>query len=178
MARKVKRIPRAQFLSDEFERIRVAHDGALSARDVVREAAPAASRLHKYFTWNNIKAADEYRLWQARQLIAEVVVIIPKSKVAMRHYVSVMSDRKDAIYRTVEDVMSNKDYREQLLAQALDDLEYWQQKYGQFSELAVIYEAIEKTRKNRGQQKPVVSSRKATEDELPQNLKNSSKRKK
>lgn len=49
--------------------------GRLTARDVVEEARPEGHTLHRYFEWDDNKAAENYRADQARHLIRSVVVI-------------------------------------------------------------------------------------------------------
>ncbi len=68
-------------------------DGKLQASRVVAEAKKAGSgtAIYDYFEWDNVKAGDKYRLWQARQLIRvtkihvegqeQEVVHVPAAKV-------------------------------------------------------------------------------------------------
>lgn len=64
----------------ELERIASEHDDELRPADVVQEAQPTNSVLHPAFEWNNRKAADEYRLSQARHIIRAVRVVHPDIK--------------------------------------------------------------------------------------------------
>lgn len=52
-----------------------AQHGSLSPSAVLEAARPEASPLHPVFQWNNDKAAEEYRMWQARELIRNVRVV-------------------------------------------------------------------------------------------------------
>jgi hypothetical protein len=45
-------------------------------QDIVKEAASPKSFFHKFFEWDDKKAADSYRIAQARMLIASVKVVI------------------------------------------------------------------------------------------------------
>lgn len=54
--------------------------GRLIAGEVVLDATAKDSPLHAYFEWNNTKAAAEYRLTQARHLIASVVIVETKEQ--------------------------------------------------------------------------------------------------
>lgn len=47
-------------------------DGVLTCEAVVREARAKSSPLHDYFTWDNSRAAERYRLIEAGRLIATV----------------------------------------------------------------------------------------------------------
>lgn len=59
----------------ELERIRAAHDDKLNPHDIVDESRPDEAVLHPFFEWNNRKAAEEYRVWQARRLSRSVYVL-------------------------------------------------------------------------------------------------------
>ena len=71
----------------ELEQIRKANDGELRPADVVEFARNPDTALHSRFTWDDDKAAAEYRLWQARELIRVVVQLHPKTNKKMRVYV-------------------------------------------------------------------------------------------
>jgi hypothetical protein len=49
--------------------IREANDGTLTAQAVVDAARPPDHPLHQHFEWDEEKAAEKYRVQQARQLI-------------------------------------------------------------------------------------------------------------
>ena len=51
-------------------------NGEISPSELVEAARPKKSPIHDAFEWDNIKAGDQYRLWQARQWIRKVEVII------------------------------------------------------------------------------------------------------
>lgn len=47
-------------------------DGSIQAQAVVDEAKPKASPIHPAFEWRDGVAGNEYRKWQARQLVRSV----------------------------------------------------------------------------------------------------------
>lgn len=102
------------------------------------------SALYSKFEWNDAKASHEYRLWQARQVITEVEVEYPDGKVR-QVYVSPMPRRKRGGYATLVDVLSDKQQRQQFIAQALAEYERVGEKYNDLTELASIREAVKKT---------------------------------
>lgn len=65
----------ADAIGSELERIRLANSDELRPEDVVGQARKKSSPLHDQFTWDDSQAADEYRKWQARLLIRDIVVI-------------------------------------------------------------------------------------------------------
>lgn len=52
-------------------------DGGIRPSVVVEEARPKRAKLHDEFEWNNEKAAEEYRLSQARRLIRVTQIVMP-----------------------------------------------------------------------------------------------------
>ena len=125
--------------------------GALSPSEVVEAARPAASPIHGQFCWDDTEAAHRYRLQQASELLRVTVELIEvKSETyEVRAFTSLSPDRaKDGkSYRATVAVMTNKQMREQMLADALAELEAFQRKYAALSELAEVFAAIRKTRK-------------------------------
>lgn len=67
-----------QEVKDELRRISDAR-GGLRPSEVVDEARPKSSPLHGEFEWQDNKAAHEYRLIQARQLIRLAVPVIKQA---------------------------------------------------------------------------------------------------
>lgn len=64
-----------QMIGERLEQVRVAHDGKLLIDDVLVEAADVASPLNPVFTWDDTKAAYNWREQEARQLVRSVVVL-------------------------------------------------------------------------------------------------------
>jgi len=94
--------------------------------DVVQMASDPESPLHRYFEWDDSKAAHSYRLQQARDLIASLEITVenaPDTKV--RLMVSVPSDRGKNGYRLFSEVLNDPDARESLLAEMISKVEYW-----------------------------------------------------
>jgi hypothetical protein len=131
----------------ELKRIAEENDGILQPAIVVDEARPVSSPLHKRFEWNNGKAAQEYRLWQARQLIRVVVETIAGSEGKHEVFVSLTTDRKDGGYRVMAEVLSDKSMREQMLMDAKCEMELFHHKYVRLRELSLVFKAIKKTAK-------------------------------
>jgi len=130
----------------ELKRIATENDGILQPETVVEEARSKSSPLHSRFTWDNTKAAHEYRIWQARQLIRVVVDVIEGSEGKHEVFVSLTTDRKDSGYRMVTTVLSDRDMRQQMLRDAMMELEMFQKKYIRLKELASVFAAIKRVR--------------------------------
>lgn len=129
----------------ELSLIAKKHDGLLRAEDVVAFARNKKTALHSQFTWNNTRAAEEYRLWQARQIIRVTLTTLPETNNEIRAYVSMTADRytPGGGYREITKVMTVKQTRGELLAQALAELKMWQERYRHLRALVPIFEARE-----------------------------------
>jgi len=133
-------------IDSELELIYGNH-GTLDPATVVAFArANRSSALHGRFDWDNTRAAEKYRLWQARDLITEVEVTHADGR-ARQCYVSLMTMRGRGGYRSMVDVLSVADERAQLLAMALSELERTTAKYRDLVELAKTRGAISEARR-------------------------------
>ena len=133
----------------EIEYLCNKHDGLLKPIDILTFAKNKKTALHKCFEWSDTKAAHEYRLWQAREILRVHVKILPGHNKAVRAFISLVSDRQNVGggYRTIENVMLNKNYREELLEQALDEFGRFEEKYKSLKELAGVFAEIRKIKK-------------------------------
>jgi len=141
--------------------------GLLRPEDVVKFARKSSTALHKKFEWNDSKASHEYRLWQARELIVRVRFHHKDREGPIQAYVSLKSDRGLAKggYRRLIDVLGDDELRKELFNQAMEELNYWQDKYDELSELAPIFAAAAKVEKTR-RKKPARTSKKARRRKL------------
>lgn len=134
----------------ELELIRKRHGGFLRPADVVEFARDPATALHTRFEWDDSKAADQYRLEQARLIIRCTVRLIHPDSPPVHAYVSLHDDRRAGdSYRSIVDVLADPRLREQLLAQALREAESWRMRYERLSELQPIARAINNVRRRR-----------------------------
>ncbi len=133
----------------ELKRLLRAGGGVLQPEAIVEAARPVDSPLHSRFEWNNSKAAHEFRIWQARQLIRVTVQVLDeKTGNTDRVFVSLKSDRlaERGGYRTLVSVLSEPEHRAQLLKEALEEFAYFKEKYGRLKELASVFAAIRKVK--------------------------------
>lgn len=130
----------------ELNKVASLNGGILRPEDVVSEARNNQSPLHDYFDWNNTSAAHAYRLEQARRLIRVTVTVLPNTNSTERVWVNLKSERKDEDggYRTLVSVLSHKELRSQLLNQAVEDMEYFAEKYQRLEELSEVFSVMKK----------------------------------
>lgn len=131
---------KAEKIAREVEALR-RDDGLIVPEDVVRWAREHPdSALHSQFEWDDGKAAEAYRIWQARRVIAVCVV----AEDGERKLVSLSIDRRGGGYRDVQDVIAKDELRKVLLRDALQELKRVRAKYEHIKELASVYAEIEK----------------------------------
>lgn len=123
----------------ELELIRVKNKGLLRPHDVVKFARDPKTALHKKFTWDNTKAAEEYRLWEARTLIRVAVIVEENTSEEVRAYVSITDSRgKEGGYYAIAEILDNKALTARMLQDALNDLNLFRDKYNSIRKISDI----------------------------------------
>jgi hypothetical protein len=114
----------------------------VTTKEILAEAEKKTSSLHGYFLWDNSKAAHEYRLWQARMLIAEVNVHYTDregNEASSRSFVSIFMEnengKKARSYVSVDKATSHKELEAQIRFRAVQELESWVERYKVWSSL-------------------------------------------
>jgi hypothetical protein len=122
------------------------HNGGLGPEVVVDAARDEASPLHDHFEWSDTAAAAAHRAEQARELIRSITVETSRSNLESkpaRAFINVDLGSARTYIPTVA-AMSSADLRKQIIERAYRDLEAWRQRYAELTELARIFEAIDK----------------------------------
>ena len=123
---------------------RLAAEGRLTAEQFVEENRPETAPMHNAFEWNNEKAADAWRVHQARHIIASIE-IKTETRAPTRAYFTIT--RSDPTYKHIETILRSRDETENLLKTALQELTAFQKKYSMLQELAKVFDAIEEIKK-------------------------------
>jgi hypothetical protein len=143
--------PRAdpQLIGEALDAIRISTGGSLHPQNVVAEARNPRSVLHPHFEWNDAKAAEAFRVDQARALIRSIRVIDEAADDRPRPaFLSIRAD--DGVgYRAFKDVLSSRDLRERLLAQAERDLESWTLRYRELKDIVSLVEPARRELRSR-----------------------------
>lgn len=124
----------AKVLGEAFERLK--SSGPLTADRVLRDATNPRSTLHKFFMWDDQKAAHQYRLSQARQLIRSIEIVLEDAKgkqVPMRAFYNVKDADGQRGYEPMSFVFSTPDLADQVIAEAFAQLESWKAKYTRYT---------------------------------------------
>lgn len=132
----------------ELKQIAAKNHGVLRGEDIVAFAANKKTTLHDWFEWDNTKAAYNYRLFQARQLVRVSVEILPRTSVDYRAFVSLVADQQQpgGGYRVTSEVLDDTDMRASFLEQALEELGRFEAKYSVIKELAEVFAAFRKVK--------------------------------
>lgn len=132
----------AEMVGKELERL--FPNGEVSAPEVVRAARVPDSPLHKYFEWDDAKAAHEYRVEQARGLIKAIVVEIGGEEIPAYHNVKIESGQSS--YVETYKCKDTPSLWSQVVQTALNEAEAWSRRYKIYAELEPIHNAIQKTK--------------------------------
>ncbi len=73
--------------------------GQVTPSAVLEAARPKSSPIHDAFEWSNVKAAEEYRLWQARQWIRRVEIIVEDRPERLVHVPIIQHDTREGFYK-------------------------------------------------------------------------------
>ena len=98
------------------------------------------SELYKCFTWDDSKAANEWRKQEARQVVRLLVFADDETKQPTQ--IRVLQKATDA-YEPVKTIVRNNDEYAKLLARAKAELKAFRERYKQINELEKVLEAID-----------------------------------
>lgn len=116
-----------------LERLYVQH-GELTTEAVVTAARAVGSPLHRYFEWDDSRAAEAYRHEQAAALIRRVQVRVLLDGDTRPHAVTVRrfeaTDEARGAYRAVDDIALDGRALASLLARFERDAAAFERRYG------------------------------------------------
>lgn len=134
----------AQVAGEICETIRKRCGGKLMPRDVVEEAANDKSPIHPVFEWDDEKAAEEFRLEQARSMLRSIFVKISEADELINQYVNVRFADDDRCYVGIQQAVQDPEMRKQLLDQALREIVAWRKRHRQLKELSAVFDAVDR----------------------------------
>lgn len=141
---------RNEIISAELKNIEKEY-GVITPHVVVDCAKKKDSPLHPYFTWDNEKAAQEYRLWQARQIISTIVLVRDGKNTNIKAYQSVVvktnsqdDGKVERLYMSTERCLNDPTLRNQILERAKTEALEWADKYKALEEFSHIISEIRK----------------------------------
>lgn len=115
--------------------------GRLKPKQLVDAARPVKSPIHDLFNWDDDDAAERYRVWQARQHLShlEIVVIIDGKKSDTKAFhsvtVEVEDDKPERAYFDLVTIRSSKDLSAKVIENALNELQGWRKRYAEYQQV-------------------------------------------
>lgn len=149
---------KARVFGQVFTKLAKDHNNEVKPKMIVDAARSPSSPLHSAFEWNDRKAAEHYRVEQARKMIAALVIITDDGERNKRVIIGVPVEKDSKgkrYYGWTADIMKDPEKRQRVLDIALMELDHFQQKYQHLVQLAEVFSAIDrvKTRVNRKNKK-------------------------
>lgn len=131
-----------QRVGEQLKTLADEHGDQLTPTLIVEAARPEDTPLHRLFEWNNDRAAELYRRQQARRVMQSIEVIPNADSSPRKMFVAVVEKKPSGdvskVYVSTERAMSDVELTLQILNAAMDFIESFRSRYGQFKELALI----------------------------------------
>jgi len=129
----------AQAAGEELERISI--EKSLTPENVVEESRSENAMLHACFDWNDETAAESYRRTQAREIIQNIVTIKIENKELNEPIRAFISTKDD--YKPLNIVVRTQNYSDEMLSNALRELNSFKRKYSSLEQLAELFDSIQ-----------------------------------
>ena len=116
----------------------------LSAQTLLDANRNEDAPLHNEFEWDNEKAAESYRLHQARHIINCLCIKAEEApnKEPVRAFFKIES--RDSEYKSLDVILQSEDSYNALLRTALAELRALEKKYSDLKELASVFDEVKK----------------------------------
>ena len=101
------------------------------------------SELYKCFTWDDTKAANEYRKIEARQVLRLLVYKEDPVEEGEKPIQIRVMQNVNKEYKPVREIVRNNDEYKALLKRAKAELAAFRERYKQLAELETVLEAID-----------------------------------
>lgn len=134
----------AQKIGEALAKVAAKGGGSLTPTAVVETARNPRNVLHKHFEWDDSKAAQQWRVEQARSVIQCIhAEDSSASQGHVRAFISVATNEGRA-YHTIAAVKESVDLQSRILKQADRDLEAFERRYQALQDVcAVVHKARE-----------------------------------
>lgn len=128
----------AQKVADEISSIGL----SVKPEEIVEKARDESTELHKCFEWDDTKAAEKYRVYQARQIVCHLIVKDVNNEPQKQEVRFFYKTDSQEGYKPTSYIIRNKDEYHKLLDRALTELKAFQRKYSTLKELDGLFDAI------------------------------------
>lgn len=111
-------------------------DGGVTPGMLVKASKAKNAPLHSYFEWENDKAAQGYRLWQARMLLRDMTIEIEDVRTReFQNIIIEVDDAKTRKYYHLDQILSDDDLKRRVLAQVTRQLRFMIKRYNDHKEI-------------------------------------------
>lgn len=119
--------------------------------DIVNKARDENTELHSCFEWNDTKAAEKYRLYQANDIVRHLYLVRQEDeeeqeedkKITVERFRCFSNLGKNNEYESTITIVRNEDKYQMLLEQAKRELQAFKAKYSILKELKPIIDLID-----------------------------------
>lgn len=114
----------------------------VSPAQIVEYAKNPDTELNKCFTWNDAEAANKYRIYEARQVVCNLIVHKENGEKQEPTPIRLFHKTENGHYKPLTLIVRNEDEYESLLRQCKEALESLKRKYSSLSEYQEIWDLI------------------------------------
>lgn len=117
--------------------------GEVTKQMFLDSARSEDSEMHSLFEWDDTKAAEKYRLYQANVIIASIHVTVHEEEIEPIVTRAFVQDKEvSSGYLNVERALSDEAKRQRIIAEAKKEAKCFISKYEHLEELAKVIDAM------------------------------------
>ena len=114
----------------------------VSPVQIVEYAKNPNAELHRCFTWDDAEAANKYRIYEARQVVCNLIVRKENGEKQEPTHIRLFHKTESGHYKPIQVIIQNEDEYASLLRQCKEALESIKRKYSSLSEYQEIWDLI------------------------------------
>ena len=114
----------------------------VSPAQIVEYAKNPDTELNKCFTWNDAEAANKYRIFEARQVVCNLIIRKEKGEKQEPTPIRLFHKIENGHYKPLTLIVQNEDEYQSLLRQCSEALLALKRKYSNLSEFDEIWSLI------------------------------------
>ena len=130
-----------QEIGEHLEHLYQKNGRKLTSEIIVRDAHRSNSPLHELFDWDDVSAANKYRITRVNSILGTLMTSYRGSDV--RAFLGFGKRNEGVVFRPLERVLKNQKLREEQIQRELRKLERWKARTAFLPELKEARKAIE-----------------------------------
>jgi len=133
---------KAQEIGEALAKISEQEKGRLNPKAIVDAARSNRHVLHKHFEWDDGLAAEQYRLVQARDIVASIHIEHEETENGVARAFLSIRDKDGVSYRTLDEVIGSADLQSKVLASAERDLLAFESRYRSLNDICELVRGV------------------------------------